>query len=120
MLASAIPIAPLGVALANQYQAQMDHRALDQAVSEADAIANAGIEPVLGTAQVARWERAGLSLGVAVNVSARNLRDEALVDRVVERLAIEGGSRRITRDRDHGNCDRGRSGPCPRCAATTV
>ncbi len=47
VLASAIPIALLGLALANQYQTQMDRRALDQAASEAEAIANAGIEPVL-------------------------------------------------------------------------
>ena len=47
VLASAIPIALLGVGLAHQYRTQMDRRALDQAVSEADAIANAGIEPIL-------------------------------------------------------------------------
>ena len=47
VLASAIPIALLGLGLAHQYQTQMDRRALDQAASEADAIANAGIEPVL-------------------------------------------------------------------------
>jgi diguanylate cyclase (GGDEF)-like protein len=46
-LASAIPIALLGLGLASQYQHQMNQRALDQAASEADAIANAGIEPVL-------------------------------------------------------------------------
>ena len=47
VLASAIPIALLGLGLSNQYQHQMNKRALDQAASEADAIANAGIEPVL-------------------------------------------------------------------------
>jgi diguanylate cyclase (GGDEF)-like protein len=47
VLASAIPIALLGLGLASQYQHQMNQRALDQAASEADAIANAGIEPVL-------------------------------------------------------------------------
>jgi diguanylate cyclase (GGDEF)-like protein len=47
VLASAIPIALLGFGLSIQYQHQMNKRALDQAASEADAIANAGIEPVL-------------------------------------------------------------------------
>jgi diguanylate cyclase (GGDEF)-like protein len=47
VLASAIPIALLGVGLAHQSETQMNRRALDQAASEADAIANAGIEPVL-------------------------------------------------------------------------
>ena len=47
VLASAIPISLLGLGLAHQYQTQMNRRALDQAASEADAIANAGIEPVL-------------------------------------------------------------------------
>ena len=47
-LASALPIALLGVGLSQQYRSQMDKRALDQAASEAEAIANAGIEPVLG------------------------------------------------------------------------
>ncbi len=47
-LASALPIALLGVGLAHQYRTQMDKRALDQAATEAEAIANAGIEPVVG------------------------------------------------------------------------
>ena len=47
VLASVIPIALLGVGLAHQYETQMNRRALDQAASDADAIANAGIEPVL-------------------------------------------------------------------------
>jgi len=46
-VASAVPIAMLGVGLAHLYQAQSNRRALDQAATEADAIANAGIEPVL-------------------------------------------------------------------------
>ena len=49
VLASAIPIALLGVGLAHQYQTQMNSQALDQAASEADSIANAGIEPVLSS-----------------------------------------------------------------------
>src|ERR1043165_4067112 len=53
-LASAIPIGLLGVGLAHQYQTQMNRRALDQAASEADAISNAGIEPVLGGRSVSR------------------------------------------------------------------
>ena len=52
-LASAIPIGLLGVGLAHQYQTQMNRRALDQAASEADAIANAGIEPVLAGRELA-------------------------------------------------------------------
>jgi diguanylate cyclase (GGDEF)-like protein len=47
VLASAVPIALLGLGLSSQYQHQMNERALDQAAGEADAIANAGIEPVL-------------------------------------------------------------------------
>src|ERR1700730_12437266 len=47
VLASAIPIALLGAGLAHQYQTQMNRLALDQAVSEADAIANGGIRPTL-------------------------------------------------------------------------
>jgi len=47
VLASAIPISLLGLGLAHQSQTQMNRRALDQAASEADAIANSGIEPVL-------------------------------------------------------------------------
>ena len=38
-LASAVPIAMLGIGLAHLYQAQSNRRALDQAASEADAIA---------------------------------------------------------------------------------
>jgi len=64
VLASAIPIGLLGLGLAHQYQTQMDRRALDQAASEADAIANAGIEPVLNgrelTKPLTRAERAQL------------------------------------------------------------
>jgi diguanylate cyclase (GGDEF)-like protein len=64
VLASAIPIAFLGFGLSNQYQHQMDKRALDQAASEADAIANAGIEPVLAGRDLAhalsKGERADL------------------------------------------------------------
>src|SRR5689334_10581092 len=54
VLASALPIALLGFGLANEYQHQMNKRALDQAASEADAIANAGIEPVLGGRDLAQ------------------------------------------------------------------
>jgi diguanylate cyclase (GGDEF)-like protein len=54
VLASAIPIGLLGLGLAHQYQTQMDRRALDQAASEADAIANAGIEPVLAGRELAK------------------------------------------------------------------
>src|SRR5437868_6384022 len=55
----------LGIGLAHLYQAQSNRRALDQAASEADAIANAGIEPVLAgralTDSLTPAERAGLS-----------------------------------------------------------
>src|SRR5207248_7221411 len=54
VLASAIPISLLGLGLAHQSQTQMNRRALDQAASEADAIANAGIEPVLGSRELAK------------------------------------------------------------------
>lgn len=54
VLASAIPMALLGVGLAHQYRTEMDRRALDQAVSEADAIANAGIEPALNGRDLAQ------------------------------------------------------------------
>jgi len=54
VLASAIPISLLGLGLAHQSQTQMNRRALDQAASEADAIANAGIEPVLGSRALAK------------------------------------------------------------------
>jgi len=54
VLASAIPIAFLGVGLANQYQHQMNERALDQAAGEAEAIANAGLEPVLAGRDLAK------------------------------------------------------------------
>lgn len=47
-LATALPIVLLGLGLGRMYQSQMDHRALEQAVSEADALATAGIEPHLG------------------------------------------------------------------------
>lgn len=47
-LASAIPVVALGFALSRMYQAQMETRALDQAASEAAAIADAGIRPILG------------------------------------------------------------------------
>ncbi len=47
-LASALPIALLGVGLSQQYRSQTNKRALDQAASEAEAIANAGIEPIVG------------------------------------------------------------------------
>src|SRR5438128_600359 len=53
-LASAIPIGLLGLGLAHQYRTQMDRRALDQAASEADAISNAGIEPVLAGRSLAK------------------------------------------------------------------
>src|SRR5690349_3701411 len=65
VLASAIPIALLGLGLAQQSRTQMDRRALDQAVSEADAIANAGIEPTLAGRDLGRpldaRERAALA-----------------------------------------------------------
>ena len=63
-LATAVPIAFLGLGLGRMYQAQMDARALQQAVSEADALSNAGIEPPLYGRDLAkpllRSERAGL------------------------------------------------------------
>jgi diguanylate cyclase (GGDEF)-like protein len=39
-------------------------------------------------AQIARWRRAGVALDVAVNVSARNLRSEALANTVFRMLAF--------------------------------
>jgi len=46
-VASAIPIALLGVGVAHQYKTQMHQRALDQVTEEARAISTAGIEPTL-------------------------------------------------------------------------
>ncbi|HEY7438017.1 MAG TPA: EAL domain-containing protein [Acidimicrobiia bacterium] len=43
-----------------------------------------------GIAQVARWHEDGLMLGIAVNVSARNLRDDTLPDTILERLSAHG------------------------------
>jgi diguanylate cyclase (GGDEF)-like protein len=40
--------------------------------------------------QARRWRRDGLSLGLAVNLSVRNLADPALVDRVAELIARAG------------------------------
>ncbi|MBV8949905.1 MAG: EAL domain-containing protein, partial [Actinobacteria bacterium] len=41
-------------------------------------------------AQLARWQRRGLELTVAVNVSARSLRDETLPELIFDRLAARG------------------------------
>jgi len=46
-LSTALPILLLGLGLGHMYQGQMNHRALEQATSEASALANAGIEPAL-------------------------------------------------------------------------
>jgi diguanylate cyclase (GGDEF)-like protein len=63
-LATALPIVLLGLGLGRMYQTQMDHRALEQAVSEAEALVDAGIEPHLGgrdlTMPLLGAERAGL------------------------------------------------------------
>src|SRR6266576_169603 len=64
-LATALPIVLLGLGLGRMYQAQMDHRALEQAISEAHALVEAGIEPHLGgrdlTMPLLSAERAGLT-----------------------------------------------------------
>ena len=44
-LATALPIALLGVCLSRMYKTEMNQRALDQAVSEGEALVSAGIEP---------------------------------------------------------------------------
>ncbi len=63
-LATALPIVLLGVGLGRMYKSQMDRRALEQAVSEAEALVDAGIEPHLGgrdlTLKLQETERAGL------------------------------------------------------------
>ena len=63
-IATALPIVLLGFGLGQMYRSQMDHRALEQAVSEASALASAGIEPRLEGKPVApplsASERAGL------------------------------------------------------------
>ncbi len=63
-LATALPIVLLGFGLGHMYQAQMDHRALEQAISEAEALVDAGIEPHLGgrdlTMPLLSAERTGL------------------------------------------------------------
>jgi diguanylate cyclase (GGDEF)-like protein len=48
VVVSAVPLALLGIGLGHLYKDQMDRRSLDQAASEASAITNAGIEPVVG------------------------------------------------------------------------
>jgi diguanylate cyclase (GGDEF)-like protein len=64
-LATALPIVLLGLGLARMYQSQMDHRALEQAISEAHALVQAGIEPHLGGRDLGlpllSSERAGLT-----------------------------------------------------------
>ena len=63
--ASALPIAVLGLGLGRAYKSELDRRALDQAATEAGAIANAGIEPALNGRDLTRpptpSERAALA-----------------------------------------------------------
>lgn len=63
-LATALPIVLLGAGLGHMYQSEMDHRALEQAVSEASALASAGIQPRLEGRSLVQpllaSERAGL------------------------------------------------------------
>lgn len=101
-LATALPIVLLGFGLGRMYQSQMDHRALEQAASEADALANAGIEPRLAGRDLAQplltSERAGLAATTAPLLESGS----------VLRLRLRDSSGRVVFDAAHpGNGPQG-------------
>jgi len=96
-LATALPIVLLGLGLGRMYQGQMNHRALDQAASEADALANAGIEPQLGGRDL------GLPLLDATRAGLAATTGPLLDETSVMRLRLRDSSGHVVFDAAHPN-----------------